>query len=74
MSSSLVGSYIALQINAKAMVAEYADSPILALAKALGTQKYVALVEKVRATQQSPHRAWCGSARITTYVVLTRTL
>ncbi|KAI1794487.1 hypothetical protein LXA43DRAFT_1117167 [Ganoderma leucocontextum] len=45
-TSSLVGSYVALQINAKAMVAEYADSPILALAKALGTQKYVALVEK----------------------------
>lgn len=47
-SDSLVGSYVALQINARAMVAEYADKPILALANALGTQKYVALVEKVR--------------------------
>ncbi|KAM5537628.1 hypothetical protein V8D89_008706 [Ganoderma adspersum] len=45
-SDSLVGSYVVLQINARAMVAEYADSPILALANALGTQKYVALVEK----------------------------
>ncbi len=53
-SDSLVGSYIALQINAKAMVAEYADSPILALANALGTQKYVAFVEKVRATHRPP--------------------
>ena len=59
MLSSLVGSYIALQINAKAMVAEYADSPILALAKALGTQKYVALVEKVRATPlPAPRPVW----------------
>ena len=57
-NSSLVGSYVALQINAKAMVAEYADSPILALANALGTQKYVALVEKVRHTvRPSPRTA-----------------
>ncbi|TBU34216.1 hypothetical protein BD311DRAFT_802586 [Dichomitus squalens] len=58
-SASLVGSYVVLQINARAMVAEYADSPILALAKALGTQKYVALVEKeVRVASCSDEPMW----------------
>ena len=45
---SLVGSYVVLQINPKAMVAEYADRPIYAVAKALAAQKYIALVDKVR--------------------------
>ena len=46
---SLVGAYVVLQINAKAMVAGSTDSPVSAVARALGTKKYVALVEKVRA-------------------------
>lgn len=48
MSDSLIGSYVAVQINARAMVAGYGDALILAVAKALGTKRYVALVEKVR--------------------------
>ncbi len=47
-SQSLVGAYVVLQINAKAMVAGYTESPISAVARALGTRKYLALVEKVR--------------------------
>ena len=45
---SLVGSYVVLQINPKAMVAEFGDGPIYALAKALGTGKFVGLIDKVR--------------------------
>ncbi|KAI0760366.1 hypothetical protein C8Q74DRAFT_222376 [Fomes fomentarius] len=45
-SQSLVGAYVVLQINAKAMVVGYTDSPISAVARALGTRKYLALVEK----------------------------
>ncbi|TFK92349.1 hypothetical protein K466DRAFT_595298 [Polyporus arcularius HHB13444] len=59
MSDSLIGSYVAVQINARAMVAGYGDALILAVAKALGTKRYVALVEKeVQIPSSSSEPLW----------------
>lgn len=51
---SLAGSYVVLQINPKAMVAEFGDGPIYALAKALGAGKFVGLIDKVRSASLLP--------------------
>lgn len=61
MSDSLIGSYVIVQINARAMVAGYEDALILAVANALGTRRYVGLVEKVRGLHSSGSTA--GRAR-----------
>ncbi|KAI0697505.1 hypothetical protein C8T65DRAFT_22001 [Cerioporus squamosus] len=59
MSDTLVGSYVMVQINARAMVAGYEDALILAVAKALGTKRYVALVEKeVQIPSSSDEPLW----------------
>ncbi|KAI0754329.1 hypothetical protein C8Q80DRAFT_361622 [Daedaleopsis nitida] len=59
MSESLVGTYVVLQIDAKAMVAGYADAPISAVARALGTGRYVALVEReVQVPTRSDALGW----------------
>ncbi|KAH9941716.1 uncharacterized protein BXZ73DRAFT_74907 [Epithele typhae] len=72
---SLVGSYVALRINPKAMVAEYGDGPVLAVASALGTRRYVALVVQIPSPPElSPARSPKRNIHIITQEVLPQAL